>query len=100
MISDKGKKIYLQEYFPYLNLEIDDDQPELSAELVEEKPEFLKNLRSLINCNSLENISNTPDFILAEFLEDCLIALNKAINKREEWYDRQPESYFTQNHDR
>lgn len=37
----------------------------------------------LLNCSINENDSNTPDFILAEFLEQCMDALNKAIVLRE-----------------
>lgn len=48
--------------------------------------EFVESLRYAINCNSMENGSNTPDFILAEYLKDCLAALNKAVKAREKWY--------------
>lgn len=47
---------------------------------------FRKELESLINKYSKENGSNTPDFILAEYLEDCLKAYNRAINQRDNWY--------------
>lgn len=39
-----------------------------------------------INANSAENGSNTPDFILAEFLTNCLSVFEKAIEQREAWY--------------
>ena len=39
-----------------------------------------------INKVSRENKSNTPDFILADFLCSCLKALETAINEREKWY--------------
>ena len=45
-------------------------------------------IREAINCASAENRSNTPDFILAEFLADCLTAWNKAVNRRENFYSR------------
>ena len=48
----------------------------------------VKQLARLINCNSLENASNTPDYILAQFLESCLLAYNTAIQQRETWYGR------------
>lgn len=35
---------------------------------------------------SKENGSNTPDYILADFLEDCLAAFDKALKARNEWY--------------
>lgn len=52
--------------------------------------EFEKELEQLINKHSLENESNTPDFILARFVSDSLDAYTKAANRREQWYDRQP----------
>jgi len=47
---------------------------------------FRKQLEVLINQNSLENGSNTPDFILAEYLENCLKAFDYAILQRTSWY--------------
>ena len=51
---------------------------------------FEKELEQLINKTSRENDSNTPDFILAEFLTNCLKAFNTTIQKREAWYGREP----------
>ena len=48
--------------------------------------DFRKELEHLINKSSKENGSNTPDYILAEYLNDCLIAYDKATNKRNDWY--------------
>lgn len=47
---------------------------------------FHEDLALLINKYSLENYSNTPDFILASYLEQCLIAFNNASTTREDWY--------------
>jgi len=47
---------------------------------------FTKELETLINRYSKENGSNTPDFILAEYLNDCIIHFNKAVMRRSEWY--------------
>lgn len=44
--------------------------------------EFEKELTSLINRYSLENDSNTPDFVLASYLTDCLIVWNTHVKKR------------------
>jgi len=44
-------------------------------------------LQHLLNKCCAENASNTPDFILAEYLYDCLKAFEKASNAREKWYD-------------
>lgn len=51
---------------------------------------FEKHLGELINRYSIENKSNTPDIILAEYLKGCLEAFNSAINKRDEWYGIYP----------
>ena len=48
--------------------------------------EFEKKLKNLINSESRENDSNTADFILAEFMVNCLGAFELASNKREVWY--------------
>ena len=45
-----------------------------------------KDLEKLINESSRENASNTPDYILAEFMAGCLFAGEKAIREREKWY--------------
>ena len=49
---------------------------------------FTKDLEGVINRYSKENGSNTPDFILAEFLTQVLVAWDGAIRSREEWYGR------------
>ena len=49
------------------------------------KEEFLKELETLINKFSLENKTNTPDFILAQYLKTCLDAYEMAIVRRIKW---------------
>lgn len=41
-----------------------------------------------LNRASAENGSNTPDFILAEYLLDALAAYDKAVQARSTWYGR------------
>jgi hypothetical protein len=50
--------------------------------------DFRDELQSLINKHSQENGSDTPDFILAAYLDDCLKAFNVAVQNRETWYGR------------
>jgi len=50
---------------------------------------FQKELTELINKHSIENGSNTPDFILGQFLMDCLLSFNKSNQQREKWYGRE-----------
>jgi hypothetical protein len=47
-----------------------------------------KEIENAINRNSAENGSDTPDFILAEYLTDCLAAYDRAVCAREKWYGR------------
>lgn len=47
---------------------------------------FREELESLINIHSKENASNTPDFILADYLQVCLNAFDMAVNARDAWY--------------
>ena len=50
--------------------------------------DFERSLAGMINANSLENNSNTPDYILAIYLAACLAAFNTATQQRETWYGR------------
>lgn len=49
---------------------------------------FEVRLRCLLNEFSKENTSNTPDFILAEFMLSCLNNFDKAVQQRETYYNR------------
>jgi hypothetical protein len=50
--------------------------------------EVAEDLRSVLNRHSIENASNTPDFVLARYLLGCLDAFASAVNEREQWYGR------------
>jgi len=50
--------------------------------------EFQRELSALINKHNIESISNTPDYILAMYLRNCLDAWNVAVQQRETWYGR------------
>ena len=47
---------------------------------------FRKELEDLINKNGMEKGSNTPDFLLAVFLDSCLRAFDTAVKDRDRWY--------------
>lgn len=51
-----------------------------------DKSKFQKELDELINRNSMENGSDTPDFILAEYLTNCLNNFDIAVKSRDKWY--------------
>lgn len=49
---------------------------------------FEEELETLINKHSMENGSNTPDWILARYLRECLSLWNMTVQQRETWYGR------------
>jgi hypothetical protein len=55
----------------------------VSAELVTE-------IAAVLNRHSRENRSDTPDFLLAEYLVDALEAFERVVVMRESWYGRGP----------
>jgi len=56
-------------------------------ETIEVKKTFEEELKNLLNIYSKENSCNTPDFILAQYLEFCLRAFIVAVNRRDIWWD-------------
>ena len=51
---------------------------------------LLEDIQAAINRHSAENASNTPDFVLAQYLQNCLGIFNAAVQQRETWYGRDP----------
>ena len=51
-------------------------------------PTFEEELRYVINKYSKENASNTPDYILAQYLVGCLDVFAVCVQQRETWYGR------------
>jgi hypothetical protein len=54
--------------------------------IAKEPATFESSLQTLINKFSLENESNTPDFVLAKFLRLCLDSFNEAANAKEKYH--------------
>ena len=52
---------------------------------VKNEPAFRAELENLINTYSMENGSNTPDWILANFLIRCLEAFDITTRARDTW---------------
>ena len=69
------------------------DQMELTPEMKYSKNRdaLVKDIAKVLNTHSMENRSNTPDFILAEHLVGCLEVFDKATNRRSEWYNPKEE---------
>lgn len=49
---------------------------------------FEAEVRKLINRQSREDGSDTPDHILAQYLNECLVAFEIAVRQREVWHGR------------
>lgn len=56
---------------------------------------FEKELRTLINIHSKEGGSNTPDFVLAAYLNACLNTYTKTVSRRDifEGRDKKPDDH-------
>ena len=59
------------------------------------KETFEQDLEFLINSYSKEAGSDTPDFILAQYMDRCLENFNHAVARREGWYGRESKIYST-----
>ena len=53
---------------------------------LQDGPTFRKELEALLNKYSIDNDTNTPDFILAEYIEDCISQYAVAMQRRDQWY--------------
>lgn len=51
---------------------------------------FQEELTALLNKHSIENESDTPDWILANYIAGCLNAWNQSIHSRDKWYNFKP----------
>lgn len=60
------------------------------ATTAERHSAFTEDLRAVINRHSMEGASNTPDYLLAEYLRDCLTAYGTAVSRRDHWFGIDP----------
>ena len=63
----------------------------IGCSTVGDETDFRSELESLLNRFSRENVSNTPDFILRDYLCSCLNAFDQGVLARDQWYDIKPE---------
>ena len=62
---------------------------EYGKKLTEEQRETLaREFASAINSNCIENTSDTPDYILGEYLVNCLEAFHEINHRRQTWYGK------------
>lgn len=63
------------------------EEPKKSS-LHPKKSSLHRDLKDVLNKHSAENESNTPDYILADHLINCLEIFNEAVKDRAGWYGR------------
>lgn len=56
----------------------------------DEYKKFEKDIEKVININCIENHSNTPDFLLSEYLTKTLNLIGELITSRDNWYSIAP----------
>jgi hypothetical protein len=76
----------LKEFAALRQLEIDWANVQTWQDDVRRDDELLRDLSSVINHHSRENVSNTPDWLLAKFLALALTSFEMATLARERWY--------------
>ena len=100
LVKDKGPRIDTRPFAEPLKIKEEDNIPCDCGTCAEEKQlapdqdarppltSFEQELKHLLNKYSMESDSNTPDFILAEYMHACLVSFNVATRAREHWYGR------------
>lgn len=58
------------------------------ADKAKQMPDLSRELSEVLNRHCAENGSNTPDWVLAKYLLDCLEAFDAAVKARAEFYGR------------
>jgi hypothetical protein len=64
------------------------DVKPVESKVEEKSTTFTHELKLLIKKYTLENGSDTPDYILAKYLANCLKAFDGAVKARTEWYSK------------
>jgi hypothetical protein len=67
-------------------IDSDMDRPSVMDESYGDTGSFIQEIERVINKYCKENDCNTPDFILAEYLHNCLDAYTQATKSRDKWY--------------
>ena len=64
----------------------DEIEERTKEETQPDSPDLMSELVSLLNRYSRENVSNTPDFILRDYIWDALKAFERGVQRRDRWY--------------
>lgn len=52
--------------------------------------QFRKDIEKTINIHCIDNMCETPDFILADYVLTMLTTLSHTVADREKWFGREP----------
>jgi len=88
-IELKGGKIFVQNIDSIINdclLKLANFDYEKLDEIVTNDTKFYRELTSLLNKYNKENDSNTPDYILINYILGCLRTFNHVISQRDSWH--------------
>ena len=66
---------------------------EIMEEVMKTREDLAKKIRFVLNCASREGCTDTPDFILAEYMLSALECFETACRDREKWYGRQVDGF-------
>ena len=80
-ILDDLLKIINDPYASAEDVEHANDVIAIQLHLDKKDEAFIKDLAIVINVHNRENVSNTPDFILAQYLYNCLRAFEQTVTK-------------------
>lgn len=61
----------------------------VSSKKVMMEPSFYDELVSLINRHGIDNTTDTPDFLVASYLESCITSLSRVVEMRDKRAGRQ-----------
>jgi hypothetical protein len=73
-------------YLPNQTSFIDDEDLSKVEPAQVQNNNFVEELQNLLNRHSIENESDTPDWILAEYIRKTLEAWNDSVLQRDKWY--------------
>lgn len=81
-------------YLPNQTSFIDDEDLSKVEPSQAQNNNFIEELQNLLNRHSIENESDTPDWILAEYIKKILEAWNSSVLQRDKWYGHTLSSDF------
>jgi hypothetical protein len=94
----KGVAVYkttIQEAIEDFKFKLSGIRYEVFYEVLTKEDRFKRELQEVINRHSKESGSNTPDYVLADYLIGCLNTFNDSVNAMEKHYGREKAPEWT-----